>query len=95
MRSCAKSRDLELLARMAARLAGRVPGRRVTIRIGDMVAFDDAAWRYPDFLIRAEAAYQALAGDLPTPVRIDADQECSPKTHARRRRSSEKRAFAD
>jgi hypothetical protein len=27
-----------------------------------VVAFDDVMWRYPDFLTRAEAAYDALTG---------------------------------
>ena len=57
--------ELETLARMAAQLAGRDPDRRYTIKLGDLIAFDDVAWRYPDFLIRAEAAYAALSGDLP------------------------------
>ena len=59
--------DIELLARMAARLAGRYPDQCVCIKLGDMVAFDDAMWRYPDFLQRAEAAYGALVGTLMLP----------------------------
>jgi hypothetical protein len=55
-----KLTDLEALARMAARLAGRDPDKPVQIKLGDAVAFDDVAWRYPDFLIRAEAAYLIL-----------------------------------
>lgn len=51
---------LESLARMAAGLAGRKPGDHVTIRFGNVVAFDDVMWRYPDFLARAEAAYRIL-----------------------------------
>ncbi|HEX4736898.1 MAG TPA: hypothetical protein VH331_04980 [Allosphingosinicella sp.] len=52
--------DIEVLARMAARLAGRDPDRRITVKLGDLVAFDDLAWRYPDFIRCAEAAYAAL-----------------------------------
>lgn len=51
-----KSADMESLARMAARLAGRNPDEQVTIQLGDMPAFDDVLWKYPDFLARAEAA---------------------------------------
>ena len=57
---------MESLARMAAHLAGRNPDDHATIRFGDVVAFDDVMWRYPDFLARAEAAYRVLeALDLP------------------------------
>ena len=55
-----KFADLKTLARMAARLAGRDPDERVVIKVGDVVAFDDVAWRYPDFVQRAEAAYRLL-----------------------------------
>jgi hypothetical protein len=51
-----KSADMESLARMAARLAGRNPDEQVTIQLGDMPAFDDVLWKYPGFLARAEAA---------------------------------------
>jgi PAS domain S-box-containing protein len=51
---------MESLARMAAHLAGRNPDDHATIRFGDVVAFDDVMWRYPDFLTRAEAAYRVL-----------------------------------
>ena len=63
-----KPADLETLARMAARLAGRDPDEHVRVALGEEVAFNDAVWRYPDFLARAEAAYAVLAGPLPTPV---------------------------
>ena len=63
-----KPADLETLARMAARLAGRDPDEHVRMALGDVVAFDDVMWRYPDFLARAEAAYALLEGPLPTPV---------------------------
>jgi hypothetical protein len=55
-----KFADLRTLARMAARLAGRDPDEHVVIRIGETAAFEDVAWRYPDFLNRAEAAYKLL-----------------------------------
>lgn len=52
--------DLEMLARMAARAAGRDPDQRLKVRLGETIAFDDLAWRYPDFLQRAEAAYALI-----------------------------------
>ena len=55
-----KDYDIELLARMAARLAGRDPDEPAKIEIGGIVAFDDVMWRYPDFLARADAAYHVL-----------------------------------
>lgn len=63
-----KPTDLETLARMAARLAGRDPDEHVRVAVGEVVAFDGVMWRYPDFLARAEAAYAALAGPLQAPV---------------------------
>ena len=51
---------IETLARMAARLAGRDPDEFVEIRIGAALAFSGAAWRYPDFVRRAEAAHDLL-----------------------------------
>jgi hypothetical protein len=62
---CAELRDadIEMLACIAARLAGQKPDRHITIRLGDVVAFDDVAWRYPDFLARAEAAYRILRAE--------------------------------
>jgi PAS domain S-box-containing protein len=57
---------IETLARLSARIAGRDPDEQATIKLGDMVAFDDLMWRYPDFLARAEAAYRLLErNDLP------------------------------
>jgi hypothetical protein len=57
---------IETLARVAARLAGRDPDDHATITLGNVMAFDDLMWRYPDFLARAEAAYRLLEqGDLP------------------------------
>jgi hypothetical protein len=61
-----KSEDIEMLACIAARLAGRHPDERTTIKLAGVVAFDDLTWRYPDFLARAEAAYSVLAGGCPT-----------------------------
>ena len=58
-----KAADIEMLACLAARLAGRNPDRQTAVRMGEVVAFDDLAWRYPDFLARAEAAYRILASD--------------------------------
>lgn len=55
-----RSEDIEALARMAARLAGRNPDEHLLISLGDAIPFDGPMWRYPDFLARAEAAYQAL-----------------------------------
>jgi hypothetical protein len=57
-----KFADIKLLARMAARLAGREPDAHVVVQLGEVVAFDDVAWRYPDFINRAEAAYKLLEG---------------------------------
>ena len=58
-----KDGDIEMLACLAARLAGQDPDRHTTIKLGEVVAFDDVAWRYPDFLARAEAAYSVLAAE--------------------------------
>jgi hypothetical protein len=57
-----KIADLEMLARMAARLAGRDPDEHVEVRVGHDVVFDDVVWRYPDFVRRASAAYDLLHG---------------------------------
>ena len=54
--------DLERLARMAARLAGRDPDEHVELRLADTVVFSDPLWRYDDFMIRAEKAYEILGG---------------------------------
>jgi hypothetical protein len=53
--------DIETLARMAARLAGRDPDVHVKLEWGEIVAFEGPVWRYPDFLTRAEQAYAILA----------------------------------
>jgi len=55
-----KDFDIEQLARMAARLAGRDPDEETRIEFGGVLAFDDVMWRYPDFLARADAAYHVL-----------------------------------
>lgn len=60
MKSTEKDFDIEQLARMAARLAGRDPDEATRIEIGGVVAFDDVMWRYPDFMARAGAAYHVL-----------------------------------
>jgi hypothetical protein len=52
--------DIETLARIAARLAGRDPDEHVRVKIADHVAFEGEIWRYPDFLRRAEDAYSLL-----------------------------------
>jgi len=66
--------DLKTLARMAARLRGRDPDEPIKIKLADVVAFDGPAWRYPDFLMRAEAAYVALTAErLVLPRELDGD----------------------
>ena len=62
METDGKFADIKLLARIAARLAGRDPDEHVVVRIGDAEVFDDVVWRYPDFVSRAEAAYRLLEG---------------------------------
>ena len=58
------SEEIETLAKMAARAAGRRPDERVRIVLGEIIAFDDVAWRYPDFLDRAELAHAMLTDAL-------------------------------
>lgn len=60
METAERSADIETLARMAARLAGRDPDEYLKMTLGEVTAFDDYIWRYPDFLNRAEAAYALL-----------------------------------
>ena len=73
--------DLRTLARMAARLGGRDPDEHVTMTLAKVVAFDGPAWRYPDFLMRAEAAYVALtAGRLVLPKEMDGDAHRAPES---------------
>ena len=54
-------RDVEILARIAARLAGRDPDEHVSIELGGVTVFQDVMWQYPDFLGRAKEAYSVLA----------------------------------
>lgn len=61
-----RSADLETLARMAARMAGREPDERLTVKVGETVVFQDVAWRYCDFTKRAEAAYRLLDSGVGT-----------------------------
>jgi hypothetical protein len=63
---CERSEDIEALARIAARLAGRDPDEHLTLKLADLVPFDGAMWSYPDFLMRAEAAYHALEAPVLT-----------------------------
>jgi hypothetical protein len=60
--------DIEILARMAARLAGRNPDEEVGIELGDETVFRGPVWLYPDFLNRAEEAYGILAGPRPPAI---------------------------
>jgi len=55
-----RTEHIETLARMAAQLAGQDPDERLRLKLADVLAFDDVMWRYPDFLARAEAAYDVL-----------------------------------
>ena len=55
-----RAAHVESLARMATHIAGRNPDDHATVKFGDVVAFDDVMWRYPDFLARADAAYHVL-----------------------------------
>ena len=45
---------------MACRLAGRDPDEHIRLKLADVVAFNGLSWRYPDFLMRADAAYNIL-----------------------------------
>jgi hypothetical protein len=56
-----KMTDIETLARMAARLAGRDSEQYVKLEWDEVLAFEGPMWRYPDFLMRAERAYAMLA----------------------------------
>jgi hypothetical protein len=60
MSNTEKEQVIEMLARIAAHLAGRDPSEQARIEFGGVVAFDDVMWRYPDFLARANAAYHVL-----------------------------------
>jgi hypothetical protein len=68
--------DIEVLARMAARLAGRNPDEHLTMSLGGVIPFDGPVWRYPDFIARAESAYRALtAPSLTVPAPLDEQEE--------------------
>jgi hypothetical protein len=68
--------DIEVLARMAARLAGRNPDEHLTMSLGGVIPFDGPVWRYPDFMARAESAYRALtAASLIPPTALDGQEE--------------------
>ena len=60
MSNTEKYQVIEMLARIAAHLAGRDPNEETKVEFGGVVAFDDVMWRYPDFLARANAAYHVL-----------------------------------
>jgi hypothetical protein len=62
--------DIEILARMAARLAGRDPNEYIKLELGEVIAFDGLLWRYPDFVARAEAAYLVLETDCHPVTRV-------------------------
>ena len=53
--------DIEVLARMAARIAGRDPDEHVKLEWGEDFVFDGPMWCYPDFIERAKQAYMTLA----------------------------------
>jgi len=76
--------DIETLARMAARLAGRDPDEHLKIALGEIVAFDGLLWRYPDFLSRAEAAYHALTAANLTLVKSRNGRHHASMTRSRR-----------
>jgi hypothetical protein len=56
-----RSANIETLARMAARLAGRDPEEHIKLELGEVQAFEGPMWCYHDFLMRAEQAYALLA----------------------------------
>ena len=49
MSDAQKFADIEALARMAARLAGRDPDEHVQVKLGDVTPFEGPAWCHPDF----------------------------------------------
>ena len=56
--------NVEILARMAAQLAGRDPDQVVRIDLAGVIVFEGVMWRYPDFLGRAKEAYRLLASPI-------------------------------
>jgi len=55
-----RTADIEALAGMAARLAGRNPDEHVKMELGAIIGFEGLIWCYSDFLARAEVAYAFL-----------------------------------
>lgn len=53
--------DIEVLARMAVRLAGGHPDEHVKLQWGEDHVFEGPAWCHPDILSRAKQAYLMLA----------------------------------
>ena len=51
---------IEVLARIAAQVAGFDPDANMTVRLGNVVAYDGPAWRYGPHLQRAARALLAL-----------------------------------
>ena len=67
-----RPKHIETLARIAAQLAGRHPDEHLRIQLADVIVFDGKMWRYPDFLARAEIAYETLSAlCLDRPVSLD------------------------
>ena len=62
MSDLAKRADIEALARISARLAGRDPDEHVHFELAKVIIHDGPLWRYPDFMERAETAYRMLEG---------------------------------
>ena len=60
MKCYQKSADLETLAKMAARLAGRDPDEHLKMVLADVVCSNGPMWNYHDFLARAVSAYHVL-----------------------------------
>ena len=82
-----RSEDIEALARMAARFAGRDPDDHLTLKLADTVPFDGPMWRYPDFMARAEAAYHALtAANLTLPSKLNGHEHPAVADSDRRQR---------
>ena len=74
METVERQAQIEALARIAARLAGRDPDEYLKLVLGEVTAFDDYIWRYPDFLNRAEAAYAVLDAPVAPDVVSSADR---------------------
>jgi hypothetical protein len=68
MRDADDTADIELLARLAARLAGRDPDEHVTVSLAGSTAYEGPVWQYDDFLNRARAAYAVLAQPTAPPL---------------------------